>query len=60
MNWTTAGPLVELTEACPVGVVVDGVEVCLVRLGGRCSRSTTNAATKRVTRASHSLGPACS
>lgn len=35
MNWTVACPLVELTEACPVGVVVDGVEVCLVRLGGQ-------------------------
>ncbi len=33
MAWAVACPLAELAEASPRGVTVDGVAVCLVRLG---------------------------
>lgn len=33
MSWTAICPLTELAEARPLGVDVDGVAVCLVRLG---------------------------
>ncbi len=33
MTWANACPLAKLTEATPLGIVVDGVAVCLVRLG---------------------------
>ncbi len=33
MSWATACPLATLAESLPSGVVVGGVDVCLVRLG---------------------------
>lgn len=32
MNWTQACPLTDLADATPLGLVVDGVAVCLVRV----------------------------
>jgi len=34
VTWSAACPLADLAEAVPLGVVVYGVDVCLVRLGG--------------------------
>ncbi|HVB27395.1 MAG TPA: non-heme iron oxygenase ferredoxin subunit [Mycobacteriales bacterium] len=33
MSWGSACPLATLSDAIPLGVVVNGVPVCLVRLG---------------------------
>ena len=33
MSWASVCPLATFTDAVPFGVVVDGVAICLVRLG---------------------------